>query len=146
MDAPTAPSHTCLYCGSNFTKRFNLKRHMIRIHKISEEFIESNFTKNVSHLPINSHPKTKNVSQITKNVSHTINKDILTETCNDLECNKCGKTFSRKWYLNIHSQPKLSLTTYLVKMHHSLFTNHFLYNVFYKIYNYYSYSIIKFNS
>jgi hypothetical protein len=125
MDAPTAPTHTCLYCGSNFTKKFNLKRHMIRIHKISEEFIESNFTKNVSHLSINSHPKTKNVSQETKNVSqetknvsqetknvsqetknvsHTINKDILTETCNDLECNKCGKTFSRKWYLNIHSQ------------------------------------------
>ena len=94
MDAPTAPTHTCLYCGSNFTKKFNLKRHMIRIHKISEEFIESNFTKNVSHLSINSHPKPTN--------SHPNENYIFTDENGLHNCKKCNKKFKNLWYLKKH--------------------------------------------
>jgi uncharacterized Zn-finger protein len=105
MSAPAAPKHTCEHCYHEFTKRYNLLRHMERIHNINTTV---ELTKNSHPITKNSHPLTKNSHPLTKN-SHPLTKnshpDILEEQNSNTDehrCPMCDKVFTRGWYLTKH--------------------------------------------
>ena len=71
MSAPTAPKHTCELCYQDFTKRYNLLRHMERIHNTNNR---ENFTKKGDLF-------TKKGDRITKKGDRTVCERV---TVNDL--------------------------------------------------------------
>ena len=100
--APTAPEIKCNICDCNFSKHYNLKRHMLRIHGIEEDIdiTQNIYPTNSKYIPKNSENIPKNSKYISKN-SKYISNEIITDD-NRNKCLKCNKTFTRQWNLKRH--------------------------------------------
>lgn len=86
-----APKCICKICDCTFSKPFNLRRHLLRIHGYEDE---EQITQNSSKITQIS----SNVTQISSNIDSSISS---LSKCS-YKCQKCNKEFSRKWSLQRH--------------------------------------------
>ena len=95
----------CTCCDYKTNKKYNLIRHMVRIHP----------QQNVSHAQQNVSHAQQNVSHTQQNVSHTQQNVSLENDINQhiFECDICYKIFNKQWVLTRHKKNCTGITNSL---------------------------------
>lgn len=112
MHSETIPRHLCSKCDCTYTTLSNLRRHMMTKHKndLVPELVESNAT----------------IPEPSIIVPPPINADVdtVSDESGKLECEKCKKTFAKKYNLKQHFQRCKGVTNPLeCQKCHKVFTN-----------------------
>ncbi len=102
--APMAPEIKCNICDCNFSKQYNLKRHMLRIHGIEEDTELHNFSSNLHKNSRNLHNNSRNLHNNSSNIHKNSSNINDMKTDNKFECSKCNKSLYAKWYLLKHME------------------------------------------
>ena len=109
----SAPMYSCPHCDCNFTRSYNLRRHIVRKHDITtyEDIANfSNLNTNFSNLNANFSNPDANFSNPDGKFSNPENCLIENDNANTkniivkqkYECSECFHTFSSNWYLHKH--------------------------------------------
>jgi hypothetical protein len=96
----------CLYCDYITDRSYNLNRHMVIKHIDIDTKKENNLAKKENNFTKKENilAKKENIISNKKNIFECIsgneNKNIL----NELQCSKCSKVFSSRWYTQKHEE------------------------------------------
>ena len=110
--APKAPKSRCPICDCDFSKPYNMRRHMLRYHGYTyEEYIHNN-SSNIHNNSNDIHNNSKDIHNNSKDIYNNSNDiynnsneiEIATENDKEYRCKKCDKCLYAKWYLNKHME------------------------------------------